>query len=163
MTLASSRRQLPTVYPLLCQGLNANKHHRHFSHQVVDSFTNIETVQLYNGHHTEETKISKALQEKEQADQHCHMQSERIGFLQLRIVGMGFTVLTLVLLSYISNKTMEISDLILVHTYLLQLTLPLSYFGFACISIQKGVVTMHQVREIFKQEEAQVELSKSSH
>lgn len=132
---------------ITCCQLVANKGQTNFLSRIIDSFSNIEIVKLFNGYKIEENRFGIAISEKETAYYKTHFQVERLGALQFFIVGIGLMVLTCLLTIKIIESEILISDLVLVHTYLLQLTLPLGYFGFIISSFQRGMATFLEIEK----------------
>ncbi len=122
--------------------------HDGFLDILADLSHNIEIIKLFNGQKISKNKLRSLLYRKEIVEQKTDWQIERTGSMQFLVIGVGLTALTCMLGLRIIDSTYLISDLILVHTYLIQLTLPLSHFGFVINGIQKGIIVIDEARAL---------------
>lgn len=124
--------------------------HNNFIQTILDSLNNLEIVKLFNGYRIENEKVKNKIDDRENAQHRANKQMEGIGSLQLSIVGLGLTILTMLLISRIIHKQINVSDMILVNTYLMQFTVPLGYFGFVFISFQRGIGVIREILSMDK-------------
>lgn len=127
-----------------CQEV-VNRWQNNFLTKIIDVFSNLDIVKLFNGFRFEEKNISSLLQSREKAMGETNAQIEKIGSFQFIVVGGGLIIITCLLASKAITSKLLVSDMLLVHGYLMQLTMPLAYFGFVIAGLQNGMATFIEI------------------
>lgn len=109
-----------------------------FVEKLLDIISNIEIIKLFKKSRFEINNLRSITDSKENFSTIINAQIEKIGSVQVFIVGISLTISTFLLISANTRIEINASHLILVHSYLIQFTLPLSYFGFVILSLQRG-------------------------
>ncbi len=122
--------------------------HNNFIDKIIDSFNNLEVVKLFNGYNVEQQKILNAASKKENIVNQTNKQVEKIGTGQFLIIGIGLGILMCLMINKVVKGKMQLGDLVLVHSYLMQFTLPLAYFGFVAAGIRKGIEVINEALSI---------------
>lgn len=124
---------------------------RSFAHAfMIDSLLNFETVKYFGGQKFEYSFYKKALDAQKAAAQKVNMLSSLSRLVQALIIGAGLTILTYFTGHAVLNKTMAISDFVLINAYVLQFVMPLSYIGYILQQIRKGFVDLSTAIELLE-------------
>ena len=118
------------------------------SELFVDSLLNIETVKYFHNHNYEYEKCNFILQQQEKAGITLHLFTSFFLFGQKAIIGVGLIILTWKSGNAVLAKTMGIGDFVLINSYLLQFTAPLSSFGYVARQVRKGLIDMREMIDL---------------
>jgi ATP-binding cassette, subfamily B, heavy metal transporter len=120
------------------------------SETFVDSLLNIETVKYFNNQRYDYEKCDRILQQQEKVGVKLHSFGVLFYCGQKVIIGIGLMLLTVKSGNAVLAKTMSIGDFILINSYLLQFTAPLSSFGYVFRQIKKGLTDMGDIMKLFE-------------
>lgn len=120
------------------------------SETFIDSILNIETVKYFHNQRYDYEKCNTILQEQEKIGIKLHCFAALLCCGQKIIIGIGLIVLTIKSGNAVLAKTMSIGDFILINSYILQFTAPLSSFGYISRQIKKGFVDMGDIIKLFE-------------
>jgi len=129
----------------------SNKVHAGASAWIVDSLLNYENVRLFKGIDAEIAQCKEWLYKRELLMVRSRMARESIGFIQSVMLGFGLIVAMLISGYQVLKHHMDLSDLILVHTYVVQLSFPLNNLGMAIRRIRQGLINIRLVQDILDQ------------
>ncbi|MCG1045936.1 ABC transporter ATP-binding protein [Mycetohabitans sp. B6] len=115
------------------------------SARLVDTLTHADTAKSFSNEANELFQLDRVLKVREKASLHITRKMEMFGALQLLIVGIGLTTLTCLAGSDILAHQLTIGDFVLLNSYLLQFTLPLSTFGYAVREAQIGLFNLSEL------------------
>ena len=116
----------------------------------VDSLLNIETVKYFHNQRYDYEKCNLILQQQEEVGIKLHSVGALLQCGQKVIIGIGLMVLTLKSGNAVLAKTMSVGDFILINSYLLQFTAPLSSFGYIARQIKRGLTDMGDIMKLFE-------------
>ncbi len=120
------------------------------SETFVDSLLNIETVKYFNNQRYNYEKCDRILQQQEKVGVKLHSFGVLFYCGQKVIIGIGLMFLTVKSGNAVIAKIMSIGDFILINSYLLQFTAPLSSFGYVFRQIKKGLIDMGDIMKLFE-------------
>lgn len=146
-------------YFLFCYfGMNAldtvlemyNQKKMHASETFIDSILNIETVKYFHNQRYDYEKCNAILQEQEKVGIKLHFYAAFVQCGQKAIIGIGLIALTIKSGNAVLAKIMTVGDFILINSYMLQFTAPLSSFGYVARQIKKGLADMNDIMKLFE-------------
>ncbi len=120
------------------------------SSKLADCLLNYETIHHFDNQHYELTQSDVLLQERENAFTQFLFKNEMVILFQAVIVGMGLTALTLLSGHAVLHHHLNVSDFVLINGYLLQFSVPLSYFGDTFRDMRKATNDLQACVEILK-------------
>lgn len=115
------------------------------SETFVDSILTIETVKYFHNQKYEYEKCNAIFQQQEAAGIRFHLFNCFFQCVQKAIIGIGLVMLTWKAGNAVLAKTMSVGDFVLIHSYLLQFTAPLSGFGYIMRQVKKGLNDMDDI------------------
>lgn len=133
----------------LLQKKNTIKHSE-VSSYIVDSMLNFETIRMFNTIALEEKKLEKILNEEAQTEYQTILKMETFGIYQALILGIGLSILTTMSAFKIHNGLLTVGDFILIVTYLLQFSLPISFFGYVAREIRISLTNIEDFIQLLK-------------
>lgn len=107
----------------------SNKEHAQSSSTILDILLNNTTVKYFNNEEYEYNRCNKILSTREKLISKAFVHSELARVLQLFTIGTGLTILMFLAGYEGLHGNIDVSDFILINTYILQFITPLSFFG----------------------------------
>ncbi|MGX6960365.1 MAG: ABCB family ABC transporter ATP-binding protein/permease [Rickettsia endosymbiont of Pentastiridius leporinus] len=115
------------------------------NNRAIDSLINFETVKYFGNEEYEAVKFNEALQIYEKSATKTTNSLSILNIGQDVIMSLGLVSLMILSAIHINQGKMTIGDLIMVNTYLFQLSIPLSMLGFAYREIKNALVSMEDM------------------
>ncbi|MCF7695627.1 ABC transporter ATP-binding protein/permease [Mycetohabitans sp. B2] len=115
------------------------------STRLVDTLTHADTVKAFSNEASELARLNRVFKMRAWASIHIARKMEIVGAAQLLIVGIGLTALTALAGRDILAHRLTIGDFVLLNSYLLRFTLPLSTFGYMLRGIQIGLFNLSEL------------------
>nr|QGY72916.1 ATP-binding cassette transporter [Mycetohabitans sp.] len=115
------------------------------STRLVDTLTHADTVKAFSNEASELTRLDRVLKMRAWASVHITRKMEIVGAAQLLIVSIGLTTLTALAGRDILAHRLTIGDFVLLNSYLLRFTLPLSTFGYVVREVQIGLFNLSEL------------------
>lgn len=115
------------------------------NNRAIDSLLNFETVKYFGNEEYEALKFNEALQIYEKSATKTTNSLSILNIGQDIIISLGLVALMILSANAISQNKMTVGDLIMVNTYLFQLSIPLSILGFAYREIKNALVSMEDM------------------
>ena len=127
----------------------ANYSHLTANSKIVDSFLNFSSTKYFHAYKFEFQKINQILESREIKIKNSLIKDQMIRVYQTLIISFSFLLL-MVFTGYnlILNK-LSLGEFIMIHTYMLQFTLPLENFGQIFQMLNQSFVKMEKVLKIF--------------
>jgi ATP-binding cassette subfamily B protein len=113
--------------------------------KAVDSLLNYETVKYFGNEDHEAARFDDALQRYERAAIKSQVSLSVLNIGQAAIISVGLTAVMAMAGYGIVDHRMTVGDFVLVNTYLLQLYLPLNYFGYVYREIKQSLIDMERM------------------
>ena len=115
------------------------------NNRAIDSLLNFETVKYFGNEEYEAIKFNEALQTYEKSATKITNSLSILNIGQDVIISLGLVSLMILSANAINQNKMTVGDLIMVNTYLFQLSIPLSILGFAYREIKNALVSMEDM------------------
>ncbi|WP_146620316.1 ABCB family ABC transporter ATP-binding protein/permease [Rickettsia argasii] len=115
------------------------------NNRAIDSLLNFETVKYFGNEEYEAIKFNEALQTYEKSATKTTNSLSILNIGQDVIISLGLVSLMILSANAINQNKMTVGDLIMVNTYLFQLSIPLSILGFAYREIKNALVSMEDM------------------
>lgn len=116
--------------------------------RLADSILNFETVKYFGNEALENLHISTMFKEQEQAGKQRYLAEIRTQTIQIVIIGLCLTCITLRSGYAVYTNIINIGDFLLINSYLLQFFLPLNNVGYIIHHIRRGLHDLHNLYEI---------------
>ena len=115
------------------------------SNRAIDSLLNFETIKYFGNEEYETVKFNESLQTYEKSSTKTTNSLSILNIGQDVIISLGLVSLMILSANAINQNKMTVGDLIMVNTYLFQLSIPLSILGFAYREIKNALVIMEDM------------------
>jgi ABC-type transport system involved in Fe-S cluster assembly fused permease/ATPase subunit len=115
------------------------------NNRAIDSLLNFETVKYFGNEEYEAVKFNEALQTYERSATKTTNSLSILNIGQDVIISLGLVSLMILSATKINQGKMTVGDLIMVNTYLFQLSIPLSILGFAYREIKNALIGMEDM------------------
>jgi len=129
----------------------SNEKHYQCNSSIVDSFINFSTIKLFNSHTLEFTKCRTILQEREASMVQALIRGRFVSLGQDFIVGSTLLLFSLISAHRVLYEGYSVGDFVLINSYILQFSIPLSSLGFVLSSFREQLTHMEKVLEILNQ------------
>jgi len=116
----------------------------------LDALINYETVKHFNNEQIEEERFDEAMSGFEKASSKVLTSLAFLNFGQTAIFTIGLTICMLMSGIEVSNGNQTIGDFVLVNALLMQLSIPLNFFGFIYREISQGMIDLRSLFSVLK-------------
>ena len=116
----------------------------------LDSLINYETVKNFNNEQIEEERFDEAMSSFEKASSKVLTSLAFLNFGQTAIFTIGLTICMLMSGIEVSKGNQTIGDFVLVNALLMQLSIPLNFFGFIYREISQGMIDLRSLFSVLK-------------
>ncbi len=123
--------------------LRENEEKNKFSNYLLDILQNYDNVKYFNNEDFEKTAIKKILESKQTTTNEMYLRVGFINILQIIIVGLGLLIITMKSGYDVINNELTLGDFVLLNTYVLQFSIPFSYFGYVVQGIRRAYVDIN--------------------
>jgi ABC-type transport system involved in Fe-S cluster assembly fused permease/ATPase subunit len=103
-----------------------------------DSLLNYETIKYFNSENDELSRCDDVLAARENATLKIDLRMFFINMIQMMIVGIGLIVITSYAGYNILTQHLTIGDFVLLNGYILQFSIPMSYFGYVIREVKQS-------------------------
>ena len=118
----------------------------------LDALINYETVKHFNNEQIEEERFDEAMSGYEKASSKVLTSLAFLNFGQTAIFTIGLTICMLMSGIEVSKGNQTIGDFVLVNALLMQLSIPLNFFGFIYREISQGMIDLRSLFSVLKME-----------
>ncbi len=115
-----------------------------------DSLLNYETVKYFNNDALELEQFGALLKEKEAARTQVDTKMYFLNMLQMVIVGIGLAAITCYAGYSIFNHHLTVGDFVLLNGYVLQFSVPMSYFGYMIRELKQAYYDLRATLDILE-------------
>lgn len=119
-----------------------NQASNNFINYTIDMLQHNDVVKYFNNETYEKQKINELLSAKKQSSLDMHQKASIFSALEIIIVGLGLTVITIISGKSVSEHTMTIGGFVLLNSYVMQFALPLSYIGYVVQAVKVSFVDL---------------------
>ena len=116
----------------------------------LDALINYETVKHFNNEQIEEERFDEAMSGYEKASSKVLTSLAFLNFGQTAIFTIGLTICMLMSGIEVSKGNQTIGDFVLVNALLMQLSIPLNFFGFIYREISQGMIDLRSLFSVLK-------------
>ena len=116
----------------------------------LDALINYETVKHFNNEQIEEDRFDEAMSGYEKASSKVLTSLAFLNFGQTAIFTIGLTICMLMSGIEVSKGNQTIGDFVLVNALLMQLSIPLNFFGFIYREISQGMIDLRSLFSVLK-------------
>lgn len=128
----------------------ANLSHLKTTSKIVDSFLNFSSIKYFHTYDFEFKKIDQVLESRETKISGSLIKDQMIRIYQTLILSLSFLLLMLFTGYNLVLNRLSLGEFIMIHTYMLQFTLPLEGFGQIFQILNQSFVKMEKALRIFK-------------
>ncbi len=118
--------------------------------RAFDTLTNIETIKLFNTSFLENNRYNDSLKKYEIAAIKCQNSLSFLTVGQSFILTAGLIVNMIYCVFQIQKNILSLGDLVLIHTFLLQLYIPLGALSSTYKQIKQSIVDMKKMMDLLK-------------
>jgi ATP-binding cassette subfamily B protein len=115
------------------------------STKAIDSLLNYETVKYFGNEAHEASRFDDALKRYEHAAIRSQVSLSVLNVGQAAIISIGLTAVMAMAGYGIVTHRLSLGDFVLVNTYLLELYLPLNFFGYVYREIKQSLIDMERM------------------
>jgi ATP-binding cassette subfamily B protein len=128
----------------------ANYSHLVASSKIVDSLLSFSSVKYFYTYNYEFEKIDKVLDSREQKVTYSLIKDQMVRVYQVFVVSTSFILLMFYTGYNLILNNLSLGEFIMIHTYMLQFTVPLEGFGQIFQTLNQNLVKMERVLKVFK-------------
>ncbi|XP_057601584.1 ATP-binding cassette sub-family B member 6 isoform X2 [Hippopotamus amphibius kiboko] len=120
--------------------------------RAVDSLLNFETVKYYNAENYEVERYREAIIKYQGLEWKSSASLVLLNQTQNLVIGLGLLAGSLLCAYYVSEQKLQVGDFVLFGTYIIQLYMPLNWFGTYYRMIQTNFIDMENMFDLLKEE-----------
>ncbi|WPY00622.1 ABC transporter ATP-binding protein/permease [Candidatus Trichorickettsia mobilis] len=127
-----------------------NQKANEFTVYSLDVLQHYDTVKYFNNEDFEKDQFDLRLKGKEEATIFMYQRMGLINLIQTVIVGSGLTLITLKSGYDVLNSDMSLGGFVLLNTYLIQFSVPMSNFGYILLNLKRSFIDMQAFFDLTK-------------
>ncbi|XP_006890304.1 PREDICTED: ATP-binding cassette sub-family B member 6, mitochondrial [Elephantulus edwardii] len=120
--------------------------------RAVDSLLNFETVKYYNAEGYEVERYREAIIKYQDLEWKSSASLVLLNQTQNLVIGLGLLSGSLLCAYFVSEQKLQVGDFVLFGTYIIQLYMPLNWFGTYYRMIQTNFIDMENMFDLLKEE-----------
>ncbi|XP_074047410.1 ATP-binding cassette sub-family B member 6 [Macrotis lagotis] len=120
--------------------------------RAVDSLLNFETVRYYNAESYEVERYKEAIIKYQSLEWKSNASLVLLNQTQNLVIGVGLLAGSLLCAYFVSEQQLQVGDFVLFGTYIIQLYMPLNWFGTYYRMIQTNFIDMENMLDLLKEE-----------
>ncbi|XP_049744204.1 ATP-binding cassette sub-family B member 6 [Elephas maximus indicus] len=120
--------------------------------RAVDSLINFETVKYYNAEGYEVERYREAIIKYQDLEWKSNASLVLLNQTQNVVIGLGLLAGSLLCAYFVSEQKLQVGDFVLFGTYIIQLYMPLNWFGTYYRMIQTNFIDMENMFDLLKEE-----------
>ncbi len=121
------------------------------STKMIDSLLNFETVKYFNNEHHEFNRLDESLEKYENAANKNRTSLSLLNISQTFVIMIGITLMLVLTVFGIQNKTISVGGFVVINAYMLQLYQPLNFLGTIYREIRQSLVDMENMFNLLKE------------
>ena len=121
------------------------------STKMIDSLLNFETVKYFNNEHHEFKRLDESLEKYENAANKNRTSLSLLNISQTFVIMIGITLMLVLTVFGIQNKTITVGGFVVINAYMLQLYQPLNFLGTIYREIRQSLVDMENMFNLLKE------------
>lgn len=116
---------------------------------IVESLSHAETVKFFSGQQFEATQCDSLLAAQKKASRDVSKKNIVIQAIQTIVVGLGLTAALILTASQVNSYVLNVSDFVLIQSYVFQFLVPLSSIGYFFFQFQKARTDLKEALNFF--------------
>uniref|UniRef100_A0A8C9AQ76 ATP-binding cassette sub-family B member 6 n=1 Tax=Prolemur simus TaxID=1328070 RepID=A0A8C9AQ76_PROSS len=120
--------------------------------RAVDSLLNFETVKYYNAEGYEVERYREAIIKYQGLEWKSNASLVVLNQTQNLVIGLGLLAGSLLCAYFVTEQKLQVGDFVLFGTYIIQLYMPLNWFGTYYRMIQTNFIDMENMFDLLKEE-----------
>ncbi|KAM6178688.1 ATP-binding cassette sub-family B member 6 isoform 2-T2 [Rhynchocyon petersi] len=120
--------------------------------RAVDSLLNFETVKYYNAESYEVERYREAIIKYQSLEWKSSASLVLLNQTQNLVIGLGLLSGSLLCAYFVTEQKLQVGDFVLFGTYIIQLYMPLNWFGTYYRMIQTNFIDMENMFDLLKEE-----------
>ena len=121
------------------------------STKMIDSLLNFETVKYFNNENHEFKRLDESLEKYENAANKNRTSLSLLNISQTFVIMIGITLMLVLTVFGIQNKTISVGGFVVINAYMLQLYQPLNFLGTIYREIRQSLVDMENMFNLLKE------------
>ncbi len=121
------------------------------STKMIDSLLNFETVKYFNNENHEFKRLDESLEKYENAANKNRTSLSLLNISQTFVIMIGITLMLVLTVFGIQNKTITVGGFVVINAYMLQLYQPLNFLGTIYREIRQSLVDMENMFNLLKE------------
>ena len=121
------------------------------STKMIDSLLNFETVKYFNNENHEFKRLDESLEKYENAANKNRTSLSLLNISQTFVIMSGITLMLVLTVFGIQNKTITVGGFVVINAYMLQLYQPLNFLGTIYREIRQSLVDMENMFNLLKE------------
>ena len=121
------------------------------STKMIDSLLNFETVKYFNNENHEFNRLDESLEKYENAANKNRTSLSILNISQTFVIMIGITLMLVLTVFGIQNKTISVGGFVVINAYMLQLYQPLNFLGTIYREIRQSLVDMENMFNLLKE------------
>ena len=121
------------------------------STKMIDSLLNFETVKYFNNENHEFKRLDESLEKYETAANKNRTSLSLLNISQTFVIMSGITLMLVLTVFGIQNKTITVGGFVVINAYMLQLYQPLNFLGTIYREIRQSLVDMENMFNLLKE------------
>ncbi len=121
------------------------------STKMIDSLLNFETVKYFNNENHEFIRLDESLEKYENAANKNRTSLSLLNISQTFVIMIGITLMLVLTVFGIQNKTITVGGFVVINAYMLQLYQPLNFLGTIYREIRQSLVDMENMFNLLKE------------
>ncbi|XP_043302047.1 ATP-binding cassette sub-family B member 6 [Cervus elaphus] len=119
--------------------------------RAVDSLLNFETVKYYNAESYEVERYREAIIKYQSLEWKSNASLVLLNQTQNLVIGLGLLAGSLLCAYFVTEQKLQVGDFVLFGTYIIQLYMPLNWFGTYYRMIQTNFIDMENMFDLLKE------------
>lgn len=119
--------------------------------KAVDSLLNYETVKYFNAEERESERYEVSMRGYEQAALRTSYSLAALNFGQTLLIALGSVGVMLLAVYGVLDGSLTVGDLVLVNSYMIQISVPLNFLGFVYREIRQSLVDMGDMFDLLEE------------
>ena len=128
-----------------------NRQDTEANQKAVDSLLNYETVKYFNAEERESQRYEVSMRGYEQAALRTSYSLAALNFGQSLLIASGMVGVMLLAVLGVLDGSLTVGDLVLVNSYMIQITVPLNFLGTVYREIRQSLIDMGDMFDLLEQ------------
>lgn len=124
-----------------------NRDINNYTNYIMDTLQHYDTIKYFANENFEKQKVYELLNKKKASTFLIYTKESNFAALQVIIVGAGLTLISYISGQAVLSHKMTVGGFVLLNSYIMQFSLPLSYLGYVFQAIKRSFVDLKEFIE----------------